>query len=452
MSNTDFSIRVEGISKLYRLGAIDQKEDNITSMVFGMLKNPIKNYLKYRSTYDFSDVEALGDSAIERGVNNAFWALRDISFDVRAGEVLGIVGSNGAGKSTLLKILSRITPPTRGKAELRGRLNSLLEVGTGFHPELTGRENVFLNGSVLGMRRKEIESKFDEIVDFSGVEQFLDTPVKRYSSGMRVRLAFAVAAHLEPEILIIDEVLAVGDAEFQRKCLNKMEQSGQLGQTILFVSHNMPAIARLCDRVILLRDGQMAMDGPTHDVLSSYLAHERSIRSQMNWDDTKTAPAGNVIRMKAVRVRNETGIVSDTFDIRKDIAVELEYEILKSGYSIMPSFSLWSNDGVNIGVAIDQDLSWRSKPRPAGVYRSTGWIPGNLLAEGVLSINVTMWTMDPSRKMEFKIEDAVTFQVTDSLDGDSSRGEFQGDLPGLIRPALRWTTEAEKDVQMSHGR
>jgi len=447
MSNKNLAVQVQGLSKVYRIGVDEEKADNVSSMIYGMLKNPITNLKKYRALYDFSDAEISDHESFERTVQDVFWAIHDVSFDVKPGEALGIVGSNGAGKSTLLKILSRITPPTTGKAVLRGRLNSLLEVGTGFHPELTGRENVFLNGSVLGMRRKEIEAKFDEIVDFSGVENFLDTPVKRYSSGMRVRLAFAVAAHLEPEILIVDEVLAVGDAEFQRKCLKKMENSGEMGQTILFVSHNMPAISRLCDRVILLRDGQLVMDGPTSSVLSAYLAHERSVRTQTQWEDPATAPAGDVIRMRRVRVRDESGHGGPNFDIRKELGVELEYEILKPGFSIMPSFSIWNDEGTNIGVAIDQDLEWRAKPREVGVYRSTGWIPGNLLAEGIFSLNVILWTMDPVRKMEFKLEEVATFQVTDSLEGDSARGEFQGDLPGLIRPALRWTTEVEKNAR-----
>ena len=449
MSDNSTAITVEGISKLYRLGAKDETQDSLTRTMMQALRNPIANYRKYRSIYDFRDVETLEDDAFESDNNNAFWALKDISFKVEQGEVLGIIGSNGAGKSTLLKILSRITPPTRGRATMRGRLNSLLEVGTGFHPELTGRENVFLNGSVLGMRRTEIERKFDEIVDFSGVERFLDTPVKRYSSGMRVRLAFAVAAHLEPEILIVDEVLAVGDAEFQRKCLNKMQASGESGQTILFVSHNMPAIARLCQRVVLLRDGRLVQDGPTHDVLSAYMANERSIRAQTEWSDIQAAPGGDVLRLRAVRLKSEDGKLSDTFDIRRDIAVEIEYEVLKPGYSVMPTFAIFSDEGVNIGVALDQDLAWRRQPRAAGVYTSIGTIPGNFLAEGILSINVSVWTMEPTRNMEVFVTEVVTFQVNDTLEGDSARGDFQGDLPGLIRPALQWATIDHSEMHQS---
>jgi len=445
MKDSNQAIKVEGLSKLYRLGAADEQSENLIGAILNSATNPLKNYRKYRSIYDFSDVES--GTAIDDV--NAFWALKDISFEVKTGEVLGIVGGNGAGKSTLLKILARITPPTSGKVTLNGRLSSLLEVGTGFHPELTGRENVYLNGSILGMRKKEIDAKFDEIVDFSGVERFLDTPVKRYSSGMRVRLAFAVAAHLEPEILIVDEVLAVGDAEFQRKCLTKMEKSGEDGKTILFVSHNMQAIARLCSRAIILREGQLVMDGPTGLVLDQYLKEERQTCAVQRWEDKETAPAGDVLQMRAVRVLNSDGQIAENHDIRKDILVELEYEVTKEGHSIMASFSLWNDAEVNIGVAIDQDLSWRGKPRARGVYCSIARIPGNLLAEGILSLNIVMWTMSPTRNMEFRIEKPVSFNVFDSLEGDSSRGEFQGDLPGLIRPMLEWTTKADTVASVS---
>jgi lipopolysaccharide transport system ATP-binding protein len=450
MRDQDWAIRVENLGKLYRLGTQDRAEDNLVSAIVGALKSPLKNYRKYRSTYDFRDVEALGDDAIDAGDSGAFWALKDISFEVKRGEALGLIGSNGAGKSTLLKVLSRITPPTRGRAEIQGRLNSLLEVGTGFHPELTGRENVFLNGTILGMRRKEVEKKFDAIVDFSGVERFLDTPVKRYSSGMRVRLAFAVAAHLEPEVLIVDEVLAVGDAEFQRKCLDKMQEGGKSGQTVIFVSHSMPAISRLCDRVLLLKDGRVAMDGPTHDVVSAYLANERPNSAQKEWPDRATAPGGEIARLCAVRLMSEDGAVSDTFDIRRPVGVEIHYEVLKGGCSLMPTFSLWNDEGINICVAVDQDKQWRGRPRPPGHYVSTGWIPGNLLAEGVLSVNVTLWAMAPVRRVEFHETEVVAFQTLDTLDGDSARGDFQGNLPGLIRPMLRWTTAADT-VRAANG-
>ena len=239
---TKKAITVDNLSKVYRIGLEGATNDSFGRAMIDFVRRPFSNYKKYRSLYRFSDEELSNSYAGE----DILWALNDVSFNVDQGEVVGIVGVNGAGKSTLLKVLSNITPPTMGTIKIRGRVSSLLEVGTGFHPELTGRENVYLNSTILGMRKKEVDDKFDEIVDFSGVEKFLDTPVKRYSMGMRVRLAFAVAAHLEPEILIIDEVLAVGDAEFQKKCLSKMEDVGKEGRTVLFVSHNMAAVTRLC--------------------------------------------------------------------------------------------------------------------------------------------------------------------------------------------------------------
>jgi lipopolysaccharide transport system ATP-binding protein len=245
--NPDLAMSVENLSKVYRLGVEQHAGDNLATAFASFFRNPLANYRRYRSLYDFSDVD------IESGErDDILWALQDVSFDVPRGQILGIVGHNGAGKSTLLKILSRITAPTNGRARIKGKVGSLLEVGTGFHQELTGRENVYLNGTILGLRKREVDKLFDEIVDFAGVERFLDTPVKRYSSGMKVRLGFAVAAHLNPEVLIIDEVLAVGDADFKRKCLGKMESIGEQGRTILFLSHNMPQFTRLCHGVLLM--------------------------------------------------------------------------------------------------------------------------------------------------------------------------------------------------------
>ena len=253
----------------------------------------------------------------------SFWALRNIDLEIKQGEVVGIIGRNGAGKSTLLKILSRITEPTEGRIRLRGRTASLLEVGTGFHPELTGRENIFLNGAILGMSRVEIRRKFDEIVSFGEIEQFLDTPVKRYSSGMYVRLAFAVAAHLEPEILVVDEVLAVGDAAFQRKCLDKMDDAGRHGRTVLFVSHNMQAVTRLSSRCVLLEKGELKLDGQPHRVAGAYLSGGVATAAVHEWSDSSTAPGDGVVRLRAVRVRSESGDLIDVVDIRRDVGIEL---------------------------------------------------------------------------------------------------------------------------------
>lgn len=437
MKNSNIAISAQGISKIFRIGSREDDEDSLARSIFNAIRSPVRNFRKYRSLYDFSDVDMDNPEAAGSDI---LWALKDVSFDVHQGEVVGIIGMNGAGKSTLLKILSRITPPTRGTVTLNGRVSSLLEVGTGFHQELTGRENIYMNGTVLGMRKQEVDSKFDEIVEFSGVAKFLDTPVKRYSSGMRVRLAFAVAAHLEPEILIIDEVLAVGDAAFQKKCMDKMQDVGEQGRTVLFVSHNMRAVTRMCERVILLNNGRKFLDTTAHEAVSAYLKGDKGTTAQREWPDGDKTPGGKVVRLRAVRVRTGDGRVTDAIDIRKPVGIEVEYEVLESGHVLMPTFALINDEGVNICVAIDQDSTWRKRPRPAGRYTSTGWIPGNLLSEALLSVNVTMWTLEPNRHMEYHQSDVVAFQVIDSLEGDSVRGDFIGDLPGVIRPKLEWTT------------
>jgi len=299
-----------------------------------------------------------GGSTTSDPSREEFWALQDVSFTIRPGERVGIIGRNGAGKSTLLKILSRITDPSAGRLGIRGRVASLLEVGTGFHPELTGRENIYLNGAVLGMSRVDIKRKFDEIVAFAEVEQFLDTAVKRYSSGMYVRLAFAVAAHLEPEILIVDEVLAVGDASFQKKCLGKMEDVGQEGRTVLFVSHNMAAITRLCERVILLDQGHVMADGVPAQVVGEYLRSGMGSTAQREWPELRTAPGNDLVRLRAVRMRDGQGVVSDTMDIRESICMEVEYDVLVPGQVIVPHADFVNEEGTTAFVTIDLDPAW----------------------------------------------------------------------------------------------
>jgi lipopolysaccharide transport system ATP-binding protein len=268
MAQNDVAIKVDHISKRYRIGLKQQMNDSVGLAIINTIKSPIENFRKYRALYKFNENDS----------EDVIWALKEVSFELRKGEILGVIGHNGSGKSTLLKILSRVTVPTAGRAEIRGRVSSLLEVGTGFHPELTGRENIYLNAIILGMSKREVDKKFDEIVDFSEVDQFIDTPVKRYSSGMKVRLAFAVSAHLDPEILIIDEVLAVGDTAFQKKCLGKMGNVASAGKTVLFVSHNMAAIQSLCDRGIILNKGRLIEDLPIGQAIEKYIttAEERS--------------------------------------------------------------------------------------------------------------------------------------------------------------------------------
>jgi lipopolysaccharide transport system ATP-binding protein len=389
--------------------------------------------------------------ARRRGAREEYWALRDVSLTVGHGEVVGLVGRNGAGKSTFLKVISRITPPSAGRVRMRGRVGSLLEVGTGFHPELTGRENIFLNGAILGMARLEIKRKFDEIVAFSGVERFIDTPVKRYSSGMYVRLAFAVAAHLEPEILLVDEVLAVGDAEFQKKCLDKMDDVGHSGRTVLFVSHNMQAITRLCTRCVLLHNGRVQMDGAPHQVANAYLKSGLSTSVERVWPDLRSAPGDAVARLCAVRVRSDEGHLLDAFDIRRPIGVELEYEVLAPGYVFHPHFGLTNEDGTLLFVAQDVDPAWRQRQRPPGRYVSTGWIPGNLLAEGAFSVGVTLMTLAPEN-VHADMRDVVMFRVLDPLSAvDTARGDYSRPIPGAVRPLLRWSTTFRPSAQEAPG-
>ena len=439
MTPKDIAIKVEAISKRYRIGLKEEIHDSLFSAMADFVKGPIKNYRKYRSLYKFDDPTTASKPEQIDTEDDIIWALRDVSFEVETGEVLGIIGRNGAGKSTLLKILCRITEPTSGIATIHGRISSLLEVGTGFHQELTGRENVYLNGTILGMKKKEVDRKFDEIVEFSGIEKFIDTPVKRYSSGMRVRLAFSVAAHLEPEILMIDEVLAVGDADFQRKCLNKMEDAGKRGHTVLFVSHNMPAVARLCQRTIHLENGSIFRDGLTHEVLSAYMTSGLGTTAAREWAEASNAPGGKVARLRAVRVRDAGGQVAESLDIRHAFHIEMDYEVIESGYVLLPHFRLVTEQGIDAFVTVDLDPDWRGRSRPAGRYVSTVEVPGNLLAEGVTFVNCYLITLNPDT-VQFAETSAVSFLIFDSLDGNSARGDYVKHMPGVMRPMLNWNT------------
>ena len=371
------------------------------------------------------------------------WALRDVSFSVPEGQVLGVIGRNGAGKSTLLKVLTRITAPTSGQAVIRGRVGSLLEVGTGFNPELTGRENVFLNGSILGMKRREIQRKLPEIIEFSGIERFIDTPVKRYSSGMYVRLAFSVAAHLEPEILLVDEVLAVGDAEFQARCLGRMEDFSGTGRTVLFVSHNMQTINRLCDRAIWIDGGRIIEDGQPSDVVTQYLRSSIfSTAAQMTWLDDESAPGDDLARLLGVRVVDENGETVETIDVREPVGIDIRFRILRE--DARPVFAkirvLDRQDNIAFN-AMDTNAQ-RDEPSEPGVYSATAWIPPNLLNEGPQRVDVAVCTLfAPKLHQRAQRYDAVRFNVFDPGDGDSARGLFAGDLRGVIRPLLEWSVE-----------
>jgi lipopolysaccharide transport system ATP-binding protein len=414
----DLAISVRDLGKQYRIGGKQKRHETFLAALAAGIASPLRR------------LRSIGKPA--PGEQN-FWALREVSFEVNRGEVLGIIGRNGAGKSTLLKLLSRITEPTEGRMEIHGRLGSLLEVGTGFHPELTGRENIFLNGTILGMKRREVSRKFDEIVEFSGVEQFLDTPVKRYSSGMYVRLAFAVAAHLEPEILVVDEVLAVGDVEFQRKCLGKMSEVADEGRTILFVSHNMAAVQSLCHRAILLDHGSIEKEGDTASVLQHYLVGG-SLTSHKVWDPEES-PGNSSFRLNSVRLLDLTGSEVSSINISEDFIVEISYEVIKPG-SVGFSLIMFDADArVLFGSLSNTEERYYGKPLPSGQYRSTCRLPGDLLNSGRFYFSIVGFSAQWSDP--FTVDRAVGVEAVD--DG-ILRGDYYGGYGGPLRPRLAWET------------
>ena len=359
-----------------------------------------------------------------------FWALKDVSFDIQQGDRVGIIGRNGAGKSTLLKILSRITEPTSGKISIKGRVASLLEVGTGFHPELTGRENIFLNGAILGMSKAEIKNKFDEIVAFAEVEKFLDTPVKRYSSGMYVRLAFAVAAHLEPEILIVDEVLAVGDAQFQKKCLGKMEEVGQEGRTVLFVSHNMAMISNLCQKGIMLEGGKISTQGEVSKVIQQYYQNSNKKNEVSN-----RRIGSEIVELLSVELVGLSGNLETT--IHDEITIRMKYQIKKTTDArCVPNFHFFAPDGSYIFVSSANEVS----KLPPGVYQADCKVPGGLLNEGAYFVGVAITSYSDSGTLEvdFFERNALMFNVVDPMDERSNRYGYAGPVPGILRPKLDW--------------
>jgi lipopolysaccharide transport system ATP-binding protein len=423
------AIRVDGVGKEYRLGQALPGARTLRETLTDLARMPFRHRRP-----------PTAPGVARAGGPSTLWALRDVRLEIAHGETVGIIGRNGAGKSTLLKILSRITPPTVGTVDIHGRAGALLEVGTGFHPELTGRENVYLNGAILGMRRGDIRAKFDDIVAFAELERFIDTPVKRYSSGMYLRLAFAVAAHLDPDILIIDEVLAVGDARFQRRCLSTMHSVAREGRTVLFVSHDMTAVTRLCGRVVLLDDGVVTHDGAAPDVVRAYLEGGLGTTAVREWRDPARAPAGHAVRLRAVRVRTATDTVGETIDIRQSFRVEMEYDVVAAGAIVLTNFDFVNEHGIHVFAPHDLDPAWRGRRRPAGRYVTAVSIPGNLLAEGTMFVGAGCRTLEPTAPQFFE-RDAIAFQVVDSLAGDSARGDYAGRIDGVVRPLLEWRTE-----------
>ncbi len=412
------AIEVQGLSKKYRLGEYHA--------AYGSLRETLVHATKRLTGQEHNRPRS------------EVWALRDVSFEVPEGQVLGVIGRNGAGKSTLLKILTRIATPTSGRAEIRGRVGSLLEVGTGFNQELTGRENIYLNGAILGMKRREIESRFDDIVEFSGVETFIDTPVKRYSSGMYVRLAFAVAAHLEPEILFVDEVLSVGDAEFQRRCLGRMEELANTGRTVVFVSHALPSVAQLCDRAIWIDGGKLVGDGDAPDMIAKYLHQTRKTGTERVWP-AESAPGNDLTRIREIRVLPHEGMPPGVVDVRRPLGIEIGFDVLRDGKPVFPKLKLIDREGVIAFNAMDTDERWR-RPSAPGQHVATAWIPGNFLNEGEASVEVAICSLDyPKLEHHAAVYEAVSFEVLDPAEGDSARGQFSGQWRGVVRPMLEWT-------------
>lgn len=416
---SDIALRVEDLSKQYKILAVQSRHDTLRDQIMDGLKSVWRRHSQPHAG------------------KRTFWALQDVSFEVRQGEAIGLIGRNGAGKSTLLKILSRVTEPTAGRVEIYGRVGSLLEVGTGFDRELSGRENIYLSGAILGMKKAEIGRKFDEIVAFAEVEKFVDTPVKRYSSGMYLRLAFAVAAHLEPEILLVDEVLAVGDAAFQKKCLGKMAEVAGEGRTVVFVSHNMAAITRFCQWGIWLDGGQLQARGSAEEVVAQYLASGvQELGEAIFPDQVQQAPGSDYVRLLAVRIRDKKGQITSSLDVRHPFTIEMHYRILRRASSLRLGLILTTDDGVVVLSSKDMDNAEEGLDREPGTYVSSCTIPGDFLNYGqyVVSVGADF----PMMQTHFFLERGLAFRIEQT-------GGVGGSIPdgrnGVLRMRLPWNME-----------
>ena len=440
-------IQVENLSKLYRIGLREKATRTFREVVVDAFSAPFRNFNRLRKLNKFNDSQLEQTDRTNQltkpnqsDFSDIIWALKDISFEVQPGEAIGIIGRNGAGKSTLLKILSRITEPTSGEVKLHGRVASLLEVGTGFHPELTGRENIYLNGTILGMLKGEIDRKFDEIVAFSEIEKFLDTPVKRYSSGMYVRLAFAVAAHLEPEILLVDEVLAVGDAAFQKKCLGKMEDVAKHGRTILFVSHNTSAVQALCNRTIWIDNGGLCMEGNSSAIVASYLHRGYVSESQRVWPEG-AGPGNNSLKLLSITLKNSSGEPCSSINISEELKVEINYAVTKAGTRVVFSLHLRDENDIHLFSSLSNTAEnhLHDIPLKPGHYQCICTIPGNLLNNGRYYISLkglSGWADS------FIAEQVISF---DGLDDGVLKRDYSGALGGVMRPQLSWTSSSPEN-------
>lgn len=396
-------IKIENVSKKYILNHKQNKQDTLRDTFSNFSKNLFKK----------SDVTT----------KETFWALKNVSFEVEQGDRIGLIGSNGAGKSTLLKILSQITAPDEGQIKIKGRMASLLEVGTGFHPELTGRENIFLNGAILGMQKHEIVKHFDAIVDFAGIERFLDTPVKRYSSGMYVRLGFAIAAHLEPEILVVDEVLAVGDADFQKKSIGKMKDVSKSGRTLIFVSHNLTAVQGLCNKGVYLNKGEMIIQDSVDNVINEYVKNVSKFQLKQSWDLPENAPGNDLIRIKNIHLEPLVDLQGKNMDVRTPLKMHFEYWNLEDGLNLNLSLFLYSMTGECVFNVANHTKAYKK-----GIIKSELEIPGDFLNDGsyYLSIMIVRDAMAPV----YFFEEALAFDIHDFREGT----EWYGKWPGAIRP------------------
>lgn len=421
------AILVENLSKQYRIGVARGR------------RNGRATFLDKAS----APFRYLASTLRPPKADELVWAIQDVSFQVEHGEVVGIIGRNGAGKSTLLKVLARITEPTSGRALIHGRVGSLLEVGTGFHPELTGRENTYLSGAILGMKRAEVDRKFDEIVAFADVERFLETPVKRYSSGMYVRLAFAVAAHLEPEILLVDEVLAVGDAAFQKKCLGKMGDVATQGRTVLFVSHNMVAVQNLCQRAVWLDEGHIREQGDTREVVADYLSAASQARTERYWPDLATAPGNEKVKLRRIRIQPGDQESHGRIKMDGPASVEVEFWSLAPGAQLHVCWHFITEQQTVAftSASIEEEQSQVGRPMPPGLYRSVCHIPGDLLNEGTYHLKLLI--LRDTSKILFRLDDALTFEVVET---GKRPGAWFGREPGAVRPRLVWKTRLLREM------
>lgn len=433
MSN--LAVKCEGLSKMYRLGTHTDIGKNRSKLKFMGVPLPLQRLWPV----------ILNQDLVHEG-ENTMWALKDVDLEVEKGDIVGIVGRNGSGKSTLLKVLARITEPTHGRAMVTGRLGSLLEVGTGFHPELTGRQNVYLNGSILGMSSEQITRKLDEIVDFAEVEKFLDTPVKHYSSGMQTRLAFSVAAHLECEILLVDEVLSVGDIHFQRKCLGKIDQQVHTGKTVLFVSHNHSTVMQVCNKAILMEDGQITMQGKPQAVVDAYLSKGVETFAERTWPDNLSDEDPSVsddesFRLRSIRILDHKEQVRASFDVKENIVIEVEYDVDVEKHNICAHLYFYHESGLCLFCAMDHKYTpYLNAVNPKGRHKARCNVPKNIFSEGLYNIEPVIVTFPTSRMVSY-YKSAVIFQMTDDMsDEDGVRYRYEREWPSVaMRMDIEWS-------------